>query len=55
MAIEIYKHKRNKPFIPDKTSFTRKNYQIIGWNDDEHKFDTTPQYRVGIEITRRRF
>ncbi len=30
MAIEIYKHKRNKPFIPDKTNFTRENYQIIG-------------------------
>ena len=51
MAIEIYRHKRRKPFIPDETSFTRKNYQIIGWNDDDHKFDTTPQYRVGIEIT----
>ena len=51
MAIEIYRHKRRKPFIPDKTNFTRRNYQIIGWNDDDHKFDTTPQYRVGIEIT----
>ena len=50
MAIEIYRHQRRKPFIPDETGFTRKNYQIIGWNDDGHKFDTTPQYRVGIEI-----
>ena len=51
MAIEIYRHKRRKPFIPDETSFTRENYQIIGWNDDSHKFDTTPQYSVGTEIT----
>lgn len=51
MAIEIYRHKRRKPFIPDKTSFTRRNYQIIGWNDYNHRFDETPQYRVGIETT----
>lgn len=46
MAIEIYKHKRRKPFIPDKTSFTRKDYQIIGWNEYDHRFNTTPDYRV---------
>ena len=46
MAIEIYRHKRRKPFIPDKTNFTRKDYQIIGWNIYDHKLNTTPDYRV---------
>ena len=54
MAIEIYRHKRRKTFIPDKTSFTRENYQIIGWNEYEHRFNTTPDYRVN-ELTPKGF
>ena len=54
MAIEIYRHKRRKPFIPDKTNFTRENYQIIGWNEYEHRFNTTPDYRVN-ELTPKGF
>ena len=54
MAIEIYRHKRRKPFIPDKTNFTRKNYQIIGWNEYDHRFNTTPDYRVN-EMTSKGF
>lgn len=48
MAIEIYRHKRRKPFIPDTTSFKKDGYQIIGWNDYDHRYNTTPQYKVGI-------
>lgn len=54
MAIEIYRHKRRKPFIPDKTNFTRRYYQIIGWNEYEHRFNTTPDYRVN-EMTSKSF
>lgn len=54
MAIEIYRHKRRKPFIPDKTSFTRKEYQIIGWNEYDHRFNTTPDYLVD-ELTPKGF
>lgn len=54
MAIEIYRHKRRKPFIPDKTNFTRRNYQIIGWNEYEHRFNANPDYRVN-EMTSKGF
>ena len=54
MKVEVYKHRRNRPFIPDNTSFKREGYQIIGWNEYDHRYNTTPDYRVN-ELTPKGF
>ena len=52
MEVEIYRHKRRKSFIPDKNSFTRDGYQIIGWNEYDHKDNLIPDYPINIPTSK---
>lgn len=50
MATETYRHRRNRPFDPDGTSFVRTGFEIIGWNGYDHRHNETPDYPLTQQI-----